>query len=118
MGTQPEFGNAHLLSPQGFYKKLKRRFLKNGEDATFLDRVFRAMGYNGFQEADKTLFTNTTIPNGMIGNMGYTEQHKIQFVQLNASREKDLKAFKIKAKNGCDVHFMKTCGNLFFFCSF
>jgi len=53
---------------------------------------------------------------GITGNMGYGTRHKVKYVTLN-TRGADLEAFRIKAANGCDVHFMKTCGNFFFFCA-
>jgi len=47
--------------------------------------------------------------------MGYTKRHRMKYVQLNARNGRDLEAFQVSAINGCDVYFMKTCGNLFFF---
>ena len=82
----------------------------------FLDEVFTSLGYaNGFADANASTFYSVTIPNGKTGNMGYTKRHRMKYVQLNARNGRDLEAFQVSAINGCDVYFMKTCGNLFFF---
>jgi len=47
--------------------------------------------------------------------MGFNAKHRTVYAKLNTTG-RDLEAFKISAKNGCDIHFMKTCGNHFFFC--
>lgn len=118
LGSRPEFGDSHALDANGFFNKLKKRYEISNRDKTFLDKLFKDLGYtNGFSDASEGLFSDTTVPNGMTGNMGYTKRHQIQYVELNAKRDRDLAAFKITAANGCDVHFMKTCGNLFFFCN-
>ncbi|MFK8005035.1 MAG: DUF1508 domain-containing protein [Saprospiraceae bacterium] len=117
LGTNPEFGNSHSLDAVGFYNKLKNAHAANDDrDRRFLDNLFKAMGYeNGFAGANAGLFSETTISRGTIGNMGYSYRHLTKYSKLNATG-KDLEAFKIKAANGCDIHFMKTCGNHFFFC--
>jgi len=118
LGSRPEFGNSHALDAIGFFNKLKKRYDVSSRDKAFLDELFTTMGYaNGFADASAGIFSDTTIPNGMTGNMGYTKRHRIQYVQLNAKRDRDLVAFKVASANGCDVYFMKTCGNLFFFCN-
>ncbi|MFK7775862.1 MAG: DUF1508 domain-containing protein [Saprospiraceae bacterium] len=116
LGTNPEFGNSHSLDAVGFYNKLKNAHATNNRDKRFLDNLFKAMGYeNGFAGADANLFSETRLSSGTDGNMGYSTNHQTVFAKLNA-KGKDLEAFKIKAANGCDIHFMKTCGNHFFFC--
>ena len=118
LGSRPEFGDSHALDATGFFNKLKKQYDNSSRDKAFLDELFTTMGYaNGFVDASENTFSDATIPNGMTGNMGYTKRHRIQYVQLNAKRDRDLAAFKVAAANGCDVYFMKTCGNLFFFCN-
>jgi len=118
LGSRPEFGNVHALDATGFFNKLTKRYAASSRDKAFLDELFTTMGYaNGFADASEYTFSDTTIPNGMVGNMGYTKRHQIQYVQLNAKRDRDLAAFRVASANGCDVYFMKTCGNLFFFCN-
>ncbi len=115
LGTNPEFGNSHGLSPAEFYAKLAKQYKNNAVDRKFLDRMFNAMGYNGFADAKADQFTAVEVPAGTAGNMGYSKDHKTAYDRLDATG-KDLLAFRIKAANGCDLHFMKTCGNHFFFC--
>ena len=116
LGSRPEFGNSHDLDAAGFYEKLKNQYDRSGRDKAFLDELFMAMGYaNGFADASQYSFSDAVIPNGTVGNMGYTKRHRLKYVQLNAKSDRDLQAFRIASLNGCDVYFMKTCGNLFFF---
>lgn len=115
LGLFPEFGDSHALDPAGFYNKLKERHRSNATDRNFLDAVFKAMGYTGFKDAKPGLFTNVTIKSGITANIGGGPNHKTYHRKLNL-KGKDLKAFKIKAANGCDLHFMKTCGNHMFYC--
>jgi hypothetical protein len=75
------------------------------------------MGYaNGFADAKADMITEAMVPSGTTGNMGYSPQHRTIYAQLSPDAERDRMAFRIKAANGCDIHFMKTCGNHFFFC--
>jgi uncharacterized protein YegP (UPF0339 family) len=115
-GRTPEFGKSHRLDPPGFYNNLNTAPATNNRDKRFLDDLFEAMGYPiGFAGANAGLFSNVRIPKGTNGNMGQGKKHRTNYAKLNVSG-KDLDAFKIKAANGCDIHFMKTCGNHFFFC--
>ena len=115
LGTNPEFGNSHDLSPEQFYAKLKKQYAANDVDKAFLDKVFTAMGYNGFADAKAEQFSAVTLPVGTSGRLGYSAAHKTGCYTLPDAEYHRL-AFHIKAANGCDLHFMKTCGNHFFFC--
>ena len=116
LGNRPQFGNSHELDAAGFYNKLQNRYNRSARDKKFLDEVFTSLGYaNGFADANASTFYSVTIPNGKTGNMGYTKRHRMKYVQLNARNGRDLEAFQVSSVNGCDVYFMKTCGNLFFF---
>ena len=117
LGTNPEFGNSHDLSTSQFYEKLKTAYSYSGQDKKFLDELFVGMGYAGFADATADLFSEAEIPFGANGNIGYSKAHKTIYATLNAKSAKDLMAFRIRSANGCDVHFMKTCGNHFFFCT-
>ena len=122
LGSRPQFGNSHGLSASEFYNKLKTRHASSTADAKFLDEVFQGMGYSGFNDplVSEYIFSETVLSPGISGNMGYTKRHRIKYVRLNTTG-KDLEAFRInangKALNSCHVHFMKTCGNFFFFCA-
>lgn len=116
LGTSPEFGNSHSYDAKGFFEKLTRRHKNNPTDRKFLDEIFKEMGYaNGFADAKAEQFTSVTLTSGTVGNMGYSPTHKTIYASLD-TQGKDLEAFRIDAANGCDLHFMKTCGNHFFFC--
>jgi uncharacterized protein YegP (UPF0339 family) len=117
LGTNPEFGDSHDLSGAEFYSKLQDRSGANPIDKKFLDRMFKAMGYkNGFADAKPEMFSAVEIPAGTVGNIGYSKAHKTLYAKLD-TQGKDLLAFRIKSANGCDLHFMKTCGNHFFTCN-
>jgi uncharacterized protein YegP (UPF0339 family) len=117
LGTNPEFGNSHGLSPEEFYKKLSKRHSSNNVDKEFLDGLFKAMGYaNGFSDAKSEMFTEVIIPENTAGNLGYGKNHGTGYYTL-PDAERDRKAFKIASNGKCDIHFMKTCGNHFFYCS-
>jgi hypothetical protein len=116
LGTYPEFGNSHHLDPAGFYNKLADRHKDSRTARVFLDRLFKEMGYaNGFADANPDMFSNTVLESGTVGYMGYGK-HQTGYKRLD-TRGDDLKAFRVEAANGCHMHFMKTCGNHFFFCS-
>ena len=116
LGTSPEFGNSHNMSPSQFFDKLKGAAGANGRDKQFLDQVFKGLGYGGFGDATADMFSDVTLSPGTTGNMGFGgSKHRTIYATLNTSG-KDLQAFKIKGANGCNIHFMKTCGNHFFFC--
>ncbi len=116
LGTNPEFGNSHGLSASQFYDKLRSKYANNPVDKNYLDNLFKKMGYgNGFSDASANLFSETEIERGTKGNLGYGADHGFGYYQLNTN-QRDRQAFRIQAKNGCHVHFMKTCGNYFYYC--
>ena len=115
LGTNPEFGNSHSLDAAGFYNKLKSA-ASNSRDKQFLDEIYKAMGYSGFGDASADQFSETRVTSGTRGNMGFSSKHRTVYAELSPTSSRDLEAFRIKAANGCDLHFMKTCGNHFFFC--
>ncbi|MBT8219315.1 MAG: YegP family protein, partial [Bacteroidia bacterium] len=115
LGTNPEFGNVHGLDAQGFYNKLKAAYDSNPGDRKFLDDMFRAMGYaDGFSAAQPYLFSEVELPRGLSGNLGYGKNHGTGYYTL-PDAQRDRLAFKIQGANGRDLHFMKTCGNHFYF---
>ncbi|MEM8523959.1 MAG: DUF1508 domain-containing protein [Bacteroidota bacterium] len=116
LGSLPEFGSLHGLTTNQFYKKLQDRYNSSNMDRNYLNYVFRAMGYrNGFSDASPDLISEATMESGTEGNLGFASYHGYKYYTLNTSG-RDLLAFRIKANNGCDIHYMKTCGNYFYFC--
>jgi hypothetical protein len=116
LGTNPEFGDSHGLNGAQFFNKLSNAYKSNSGDKRFLDNLFKGMGYAGFGDATAAMFSETSVPRGTKGNMGASKQHRTIYASLDVTSDRDTRAFRIDAKNGCDIHFMKTCGNHFFFC--
>lgn len=116
LGSAPEYGDLHSLDANGFYNKLKSKYASSGSEKRFLDAIFKQMGYDGgFADATAGMFTAVTVPRGVSGNLGTKRDHQTVHRKLDPINARDLEAFRIKAKNTCDLHFMKTCGNHFFF---
>ena len=117
LGTMPEFGDSHDLSPAQFFEKLQRRYASNANDKAYLDYLFRSMGYsNGFADAQAYMFSDDVLPVGTSGILGVGEAHHYQYSVL-PSNDRDRQAFRIQSANGSVVHFMKTCGNYFYPCN-
>ncbi len=111
LGRAPEYGNSHGLTTVQFYNKLKKAYDGSADERRFLDGIFKQMGYdNGFKDATPELFTEVTIPQGINANLGTKVTHKTVYRKME-TKGKDREAFRIKALNYCDFHFMKTCGN-------
>jgi uncharacterized repeat protein (TIGR01451 family) len=116
LGTMPEFGDSRGLTPSQFYDKLNARYYDNAVDQTYLDYLFKSMGYaNGWADAQAYMFSEETLPVGTTGLMGLGKQHHLQYSILPAV-EADREAFRIQSANGSVVHFMKTCGNYLYAC--
>jgi len=75
----------------------------------------RSLGYGSFADMDASMFSNATINRGEKGILGFGSQHALQYSVLN-TEARDLEAFRVRAANGQDVHFMKTCGNFMYIC--
>ena len=117
LGTMPEFGDSHGLTPSQFYDKLAKRYANNAYDRKYLDYLFRSMGYsNGFKDAHAGLFSEANIVPGTTGLLGLGEKHHYVYSQLNTSA-RDLEAFRIQSANGTEIYFMKTCGNYLYPCN-
>jgi len=117
LGTFPEFGDSHGLSPSEFYYKLQARYNSSRYDAAYLNLVFRSLGYQGgFNAADPSMFSSVTLEKGVKGVLGYGDFHGMQYSQLNVTRAQDLEAFNVRAANGRNVNFMKSCGNFMYVC--
>jgi len=117
LGSNPQFGDSHALSPAEFYDKLQSRYNGSAYDASYLNYTFKALGYaGGFADVDASVFSHDTLPKGAEGILGYGPRHILQHSKLNVS-PRDLEAFRVTSKNGCDIHFMKTCGNYMYACN-
>ncbi len=117
LGTMPEFGDSHGLTPSQFYDKLANRYANNPYDRKYLDYLFRSMGYaGGFKDAHAGLFSEATLAPGTTGLLGLGKQHHFEYSQLNVPA-RDLEAFRIQSANGTEIYFMKTCGNYMYPCN-
>jgi len=116
LGTLPEFGDSHSLSPTQFYEKLNARYSDNATDKAYLNYLFKSMGYsNGWADAQPYMFSDEVLPVGTRGLLGLGKQHHYNYSIL-PSNDRDRQAFRIQSANGSVVHFMKTCGNYMYAC--
>ena len=118
LGTFPEFGDSHGLTPTEFYNKLANRYAANNFDRQYLNYLAKQLGYtNGFSDMSAADFSNETLAKGTKGLLGYGEFHGLAYSTLNVRSPRDLEAFRVRAANGTDIHFMKTCGNYMYVCN-
>ena len=116
LGTLPEFGDSHGLTPSQFYEKLNSRYNSNATDKAYLNYLFKQMGYaNGWADAQPYMFSEEVLPVGTRGLLGLGKQHHFAYSVLPTS-QRDREAFRIQSANGVVIHFMKTCGNYFYGC--
>ena len=116
LGTNPEFGYSRDLGKEQFLNKLSNRYKTNRRDKEFLDGVFTSLGYkNGFSDVTSDNIRSVRIAPGTVGNLGAGSDHKTVYAKLDISGADD-QAFRISGPNACAVHFMKTCGNHFYYC--
>ncbi len=116
LGTMPEFGDSHGLTPDQFYQKLDARYNATSNDKAYLNYLFKSMGYsNGWADAQPYMFSETVLPIGTTGLLGLGEQHHYSYSIL-PTNDHDRQAFRIQSANGSVIHFMKTCGNYMYAC--
>jgi len=116
LGTLPEFGDSHGLSPDQFFNKLNARYNDNATDKAYLNYLFKSMGYsNGWADAQSYMFSEEVLPVGTRGLLGLGKQHHFEYSIL-PTNDRDRQAFRIQSANGSVVHFMKTCGNYMYAC--
>jgi len=116
LGTMPEFGDSHGLTPNQFYEKLNARYNDNATDKAYLNYLFKSMGYsNGWADAQSYMFSEEVLPVGTRGLLGLGKQHHYEYSIL-PTNDRDRQAFRIQSANGSVVHFMKTCGNYMYAC--
>ena len=116
LGSMPEFGDSHGLTPSQFYDKLNARYSATANDKAYLNYLFKSMGYaNGWADAQPYMFSEDVLPVGTRGMLGLGEQHHYAYSIL-PTNDRDRQAFRIQSANGVVVHFMKTCGNYMYAC--
>ena len=116
LGTNPEFGYVRDLGKEAFLAKLASRHKASSRDRQFLDGVFSSLGYtNGFSDVTADNIASVRIAPGTVGNIGAGTNHRTVYAKLDISG-RDVEAFRIEGPNACAIHFMKTCGNHFYYC--
>ena len=115
LGSNPQFGDSHGLTPSQFYNKLAERASYGGSDRAFLNYMARSLGYGSFKDMDASMFSNEALNSGETGMLGFSQSHALQYSKLDTPA-RDLEAFRVRAANGQDVHFMKSCGNFMYVC--
>ena len=117
LGTMPEFGDSHDLTPDQFFQKLQSKYTANENgDRAYLNYLFKSMGYsNGFADAQSYMFSEEVLPIGTSGLLGLGKVHHYAYHVL-PNNDRDRQAFRIQSANGSVVHFMKTCGNYMYAC--
>ena len=116
VGRAPEYGSIQNLDENGFYNMLNAKFQSSQREKNFLNGIFKQMGYeNGWADATAELISSVQLTKGSIGNLGTKASHQTVYRKLDLTNSRDLMAFKIKANNACHLHFLKACGNHFFY---
>ena len=115
LGSNPQYGESHGLTPAQFHAKLADAASFGGKDRAFLNYMARSLGYGSFKDMDASMFSNDTLNRGEKGMLGFARTHSLQYSKLDVEA-RDLEAFRVRAANGQDVHFMKTCGNFMYVC--
>ena len=115
LGTNPEFGSLHGMSAAEVLEKFRAVAKNNKRTRDFLNQAFEGIGFTSFDQVGVESMSEVDLPRGIVGNIGFSKEHLTSYVQLD-NEAKDLMAFKFSGPNGCSLHFMKTCGNHFFFC--
>lgn len=116
LGVAPEYGNCHGLDADGFLNKLNTGFNSSGREKRFLNAIAEQLGFEGgWNDVTAGDIESVRVPRGVSGNMGTLRSHETVYRKLDPTNARDLEAFRINGKNACNLHFMKTCGNHFFF---
>jgi len=117
LGTNPQFGTLkYLKTEQEVYDHLHKRYDQNrGGDAAELDKLFNAMGYNGFKDASFTVsqLTGVLLYSGVTGMLG-AGGHTYEYTTIAPGKDIYHKAYRVTSSTGCDIYIMETCGNAFF----
>lgn len=117
LGTNPQFGTLkNYTTTKEVYDHLKRAYFENEKgNAAELDKLWKAMGYKGFNDVKFTLDKVNPLYydagfSGMLGAGGNT----YLYAKVAEGTNQKFKGYKIKSMNGCDVTIMEICGNAFY----
>jgi hypothetical protein len=119
LGTNPQFGTLKgLKSTTEVYNYLKKVYSQNARgNAAELDVLFKAMGYNGFNDPNFTVdkLTEINYSCGTVGMLG-AGGHKYVYARMGDEKNPNcnLKAYRVTPMNSCGISIMETCGNAFY----
>ena len=117
LGTFPQFGYlGNYTTLEEVYNHLKGKYEANRNgDAAELDRLFKAIGYSGFNDpaVNTGIMTQISLPCGTTGMLG-NGRHEYIYATISEGQNCTLTAYRFKSVNGCDLTIMETCGNGFF----
>ena len=114
LGTNPEFGDSRGLDAAGFKAKLDMRHATDNMDRNYLNFISRQLGYSTWNDVPSSAVTETSVPMGTKGVLGYGPNHAYQCAVLDVSDRSDLDAFQLVGANGRTIYYMKRCGNYFY----
>ncbi|MFT5833382.1 MAG: hypothetical protein ACI97N_001009 [Cognaticolwellia sp.] len=117
LGSNPQFETLrNYTTTQEVYDHLKRIYIENDKgNAAELDKLWKAMGYEGFNDATYTLDKVNAVSydagvSGMLGAGG----NSYLYASIAPGTDQKFKGYKITSVNGCDVTIMEICGNAFY----
>jgi hypothetical protein len=117
LGTNPQFGTLkNYTTTQEVYDHLHKEYKKNEKgNAIELDKLWNAMGYNGFTDSRFTVDKVTMVffeagITGMLGAGG----NSYLYASISPGQDIQLKSYRITSVDGCDAYIMEICGNAFF----
>lgn len=118
LGTNPQFGTLkNYTTTQEVYDHLKGAYKANEKgNAAELDKLWRAMGYTGFNDNAFTVddVTVTYYNPGVTGVIGAGGNTYLYAKIYNDGTGKPLKGYKINAPDGNGITIMEICGNAFY----
>ena len=116
LGTNPQFGYVRHLRKGDFLELLKDRYKASTRDRQFLNNICKPLGFsNGLSDVMSENLASVRLASGTIGNIGAGKSHRIVYAKLDVTG-RDVEAFRLTGPNACSIHFMKTCGNVFYYC--
>lgn len=117
LGASPQFETLrHVTNGDTYFKNLKA-LANNPRHREEINTLMRAIGYKG-GVSDPALTRDkveaATIPFGAIGNLG-DGKHNYVYALLALTGERNIKCWRIKSANNCNLYIMDECGNAFYY---
>ena len=117
LGSNPQFGTLRFYTTtQEVFDHLNEAYKKNEKgNAAELDKLWRAMGYSGFNDDRYTVEDLTPVYHnpGVVGMLGAGGNTYLYAKIYNNGTGKPLKGYRVTAPDGNDITIMEICGNAF-----